>query len=527
MRYVLLVSFFLPFVDAYPDDYVPWALRDHYSFSADHAAFRYDVKSAEWMLDVDGSGALIQDAQCEIEFADGEVLRLSSLRAVKDEREKFSGPMGDGTFFRSVFEADRSLQITFTVARFNKQPFMLFFVALENKGNETIDVRAIRPVVFDPGSISNLGHRVTLSRQSVTRRGIFPVLRSDETASLLQFQIDEPEVTLGLGLLQTGIMNSYIDVKSAGGAWEGAIHCVFEPSVHINPGSKIGSDSIWLSFSVPEPREVLRLHTWAQSTDSPKMNTHAQVSGWITIDPELPVQALYTAVRQWNGANVNHVLVPSGWESHAGSLRGSKPSYPRDMARVAKEIRGLGMRPGITVRPLALENSRTEWGFQAGDGTNWLDVTSGPAIDFGVRQMEKVLDWGFQFLVVETSAIPDEVLRRLNVTRAQANGLALEIAARAARGRPVYPAAELTLGNNVQQWRQAVSATAFFEEFGMIAGPVRLRVDTLPNLPPSLARAIGQFSGPIEFVGRPMRGVRNELNSLKIGSAQHGLSAAR
>lgn len=513
---LLPVLLFLSLIDVYPEDSVPWALRDHYSFTAEHARFMFDVKTAEWRVEVPGRGAVVESAQCEIEFADGEVLRLSSLEAVRDEREKFSGPMGEGTHFRSYFRSTEGLEIGYSVARFKGRPFLLIHVTLKNTGNQPIEIKAVRPVVWDPGTLSPLSDSTKITRLRMGHRGIFPVIHSADTASLIRFELSSPEVTFGIGFLQTGLTESFITLEESDGLWAGAAVCDYKPSLRIEPGKTIGTDPVWLSFSMAEPGKVQQFHAWAESTGVPTLNVRAVPLGWITVDPKQSVTVLYEAALKWKGTNVNYVLVPDGWEQRPGSLRGQNPFYPRRMEEVAAELRSLGMRPGITVDPLAVVGAKKAWVMSTQDGTSWLDVTDPNAFEFGILRMQEVAAWGFTFFVVKPSSIPDEVLREFNITRAQADSYALQMVARAARGRPVLPTAGLTLGDDVLMWQQAASYTAYYEEYGLVAGPIRLRLDGLKKLSPALAAAIGQFAGPVELVGLPHRKVRHDIASLRF-----------
>ena len=517
---LLSLLLILPLARVYAEDSVPWALRDHYSFSAEHAKFMFDLKSAEWRVEVPGRGAVIDGAQCEIEFADGKVLRLSSLSAVRDEREKFSGPMGDGTHFRSFFQTDRGLEIGYSIARFKERPFLLIYITLKNTGEEPIEIKEIRPVVCDPGTLNPLSEKTKITRLRIGHRGIFPMIHSADSASLIRFALSSPDVTFGIGFLQSGLTKSFIDLQESNGVWSGRAVCEYEPSLRIEPGESIGADPIWLSFSMAESGIVQQHHSWAESAGTPAFNVKAVPSGWITVEPQQPVTVLYEAARKWKGANVNHVLVPDGWEQRPGSLRGQSPSYPRNMENVATKLRSMGMRPGITVDPLAVVGAKKAWVKSGEDGTFWLDITNPRARDYGVLRMEKVAAWGFQFFVVKPSSIPDDVLRHFNITRAQADSYALQMAARAAGGRPVLPTASLTLGNDVLKWQRAASYTEYYEEYGLVAGPIRLRVDGLEKLSPALTAAIGQFSGPVELIGLPRKKVRRDIASLRFNAKQ-------
>ena len=152
------------------EDYKPWALRDFYSFKGEYSTFMFDNKTAEWMVEVTGLGILIKDAQCEVEYADGRVLRLSSLKAVRDGRENFDGPMGPGTRFSSFFKTPENLEVNMSVSRLEKHPALLVHVTLANLGDAPVSIKEVRPVVFDRGVVGELGAATVLTQAHMHRR---------------------------------------------------------------------------------------------------------------------------------------------------------------------------------------------------------------------------------------------------------------------------------------------------------------------------------------------------------------------
>ena len=496
----------------------PWSLRDHYAFGGENANFRVDVKTAEWMVEVTGRGTVVDGAQCEIEFGDGEVLRLSSMSSVKDGRDKFSSPLGEGTYFRSTFRTGKSLEIEYTVARFSDRPFLLLFVSVENHGQEPVELASIRPVVFDAGSVSNFGAGTKVSYLGARRRGIFPVVYENGDASLVRFELPDPNVTLGIGLLQSGMMESRIHLQPEGDTWHGGIDCALDPPLRLEPGDKVASDTVWLSFLVDKPSEVHEYHAWAESKGSPNLNLERVPPSWITVEPNQSSTALFDAARQWGGSEIQYILVPAGWEEKPGSLKGAKPNYPRDMSKIAGTLRGIRLRPGLTVDPLAAAGCSEAWCAEGADGATWLDVTNKGAFDYGIEQMQTVAGWGYEFFVVAPSTIPDAMLDKFNLTRAQADTIALEIVARAAQGIPVFPSASASLGNDVAKWQAAATTMGLYREYGMLAGPVRLSLDADSEVSRDLAAAIAAYSGPVEYIGYPKRKIRKSLVLLRAES---------
>lgn len=508
------------------DDYTPWALRDHYSLKTEYTDFKYDVKTAEWLVEVKGRGVIVNDAQCEIVFADGRVLRLSSLEAIKDQRDKFTGPLGDGTNFRSVFRSEEGLQITYTVARFTERPFILLHLTIENKSSSPVEIKAIRPVVFDKGTVTGLEDAIVTQVQT-SRQGFFPTVqgKQDGKASLVRFELKDPKVILGIGLLQSGMMNSAIDLQPDATSWYGNIQCDYQPTLKVYPGKSIASDPVWLSFGINESDTVHQYHAWAESAGAPTLNIAAMPKNWVSIEQKQPVEDLYKMTREWEG-RTQHALVPAAWEACSGCFKGDAKRYPKDMRKVAQIIVQNGLHPGITVDPLSIEKGKEEWILEAKDGTRWLDISHPAALQYGATRMQEIVDWGYHFFAVEASAIPDALLRDANVTRAQANAFALEIMAKAAAGRPVFPSASKSLGGNLEHWKHAADSTGFYQHYGLIAAPVQLNFEEIGAVPPALINAIEQYAGPIEFIGIPKRKVFKQLNALQLSQTSDGLQVS-
>jgi hypothetical protein len=108
------------------------------------------------------------------------------------------------------------------------------------------------------------------------------------------------------------------------------------------------------------------------------------------------------------------------------------------MKQVADTIRGMGMKPGITVDPLKIARGAAEWTALTDDGTRWLNPSTPKGREAGIDQLKGLVAMGYKFFVVERSLIPDGALRHFNMTRAEADLLAFEIMAAAADGWPCF-----------------------------------------------------------------------------------------
>jgi len=493
---------------AVSEDYKPWALRDFYSFKGEHSTFKFDNKTAEWMVDVDGLGILIKDAQCEIEYSDGRVLRLSSLKAQRDTRENFDGPMGPGMRFSSFFVTPENLEVNISVSRLEKHPALLVHVTLSNLGDAPVSIKEVRPVVFDRGAVGELGATTLLTQAHMHRQGAFSVMNDGTSAALVMLEVAKPRMTLGVGLLQSGLMDSSIDLKPDGKSWVGAIHCRYEPALAIQPKTKVGCDPVWMSLFVPEKAQIAQFHAWAEIQGMKAGPGAAAPAGWLTIARDAPVEELYKVAEAWADNGIGHVLVPGSWPAKPGALEGRAPDYPKDMGKVAGQLHSMGMRPGITFDPLATTDAKGDWSVAAADGTRWMDMNKPQAREQVKKSVGKLIGMGYEFFVMPSTAMPDEVLKKFNVTRAQANLIGFQALAESAGNLPVVPAPSLTLGSELAAWRAAVDAMAPFAEYGVASGPLQMQTEGMSSVSTDLAAAIKAFSGPVEITGTPKKDVR-------------------
>ncbi len=492
------------------DEYKPWALRDHYSFDGENSKLMVDVQTGEWMVEVSNLGVLVKDAQCEIEYGDGRVLRLSSLKAFKDDRETFDGPLGEGTRFRSLFKAPDGLEVDFSVSRFKTRPFMMIHVNLTNKSSAPIAIREIRPAVFDRGSVAELGDSVVTQAQT-RRRGNFSMVTNDAGSGLFLLTLRQPKITLGVGLLRSGMVNSIVDLRPDGKSWVGAVRCKYEPALTIQPNSRVGGDPVWMSLLVPDAVQVAEIHAWSEITGMQGLSPDAVPRGWVTVAAGATAADVIRTAEAWSGGYVRYVLVPEGWQAAPGSLSGREPGYPKDMGKLARDVMKIGMIPGISFDPLACDKGEGKLTVKAADGSYWLNLGLEEARGVAAERVDRLVNQGYQFFVVESSKIPDDVLKTFNVTRNQADLFAMQIFSMAAAGYPVVPSPNMTLGGDAGKWGAAARLTAAMQRYGVTAGPVRLQSEEIKDASRALLQAIGDYDGPVEIVGTPRKDVREAV----------------
>ena len=391
---------------------------------------------------------------------------------------------------------------------------MLLNLHVENVGEEPVSLEAIRPVVVPPNGISNLGGSPRITQLRALRRGQFPVVHDGAHASLVRFNLPGPNVTLALGVLQSGTMNSKVNLVQSGDTWQGNVECLFEPPITLSKGERIQADPIWLSSSLPDPERVQQFYSWSLSAYPNEIDRRPLPNGWITVARGDSAENLYDAARKWKGSSLNHILIPGTWEGRPGSFEGAEPLFPRNMRNAARELRGLGMLPGITIDPLSVDGADSAWSAKSVDGTEWLNPSDNRARSFAIERVRRASNWGFDFFVVEPSLIPDEVLSFFDITRAQADSQAFEIVMEAAPESTVLPSSELQLEMNSPLWNDLAAETGWYKEYGVTAGPVRINIDKVDSLTPAIAAALRDYNGPVEFVGSPNANLRKQLNEL-------------
>jgi hypothetical protein len=512
---VLLVTFSATTTTT-AEDYVPWDLRDHYSFSSPGASFSFDVGTAEWKVDIKKRGTIVQDARAEIVLASGEVVHLYQLQKISDTRTTISDSFGKGTRFTAVYETNKGFQVSYMVNRYKERPFLTLVVSLENTGKTPVEVAAIRPVVLPPGSVKNLARGVKVESAHATRRGDYSLVHGEHYASLLRFEVDDPDMILGIGLLQSGEMDSRIEIDQNGASWSGGIECGFSPSIKIAAGDKLSSDPVWLTFTVNDADSVQQYHSWAEGVNAEPINQESLPNGWMTLPENGTAQTLLAEASRWAVPNVYHVLVPGNWNLPADDLEGASPSYPRDMQKLARDIRNMSMKPGITVEPLRAESAPKNMTIVAEDGSRWLDLSNPKALKYGTKRMEKMADWTYEFYVVASSPVPDAVLQRMNMTRSAADMAAFNMIRAGSGGYPVLPSPKVTLAGDLEDWQRVVKTTEWYEAYGVAAGPVRFQIGELTEVSSKLNDAIRGFSGPVEFVGAPKRKISRKISMAMV-----------
>jgi len=492
----------------------PWALRDHLTFPSDRAAFLYDIERGQLRFKSDQAGVVLAQAGFEVVLADGTVLAPIDLEKASFTREPFTAGTDNGTVWTSTFPAKDGLIVRYAIVSSRTEPFLEIRMAVENTGAAPIEVAALRPVVIGPDCMNPLGATARLSQWPFQAHGAHAVLAPNAPSVLSMFCDPIQKFCLALGVAPKGVASSGGTFVPSGSAWQGAITSRFDPPVSLAPGARLAADPIWVSYGLAAPSRVVPHYAWAWHSALGNDPIAAAPKCWVTTESGASAADLYATVKTWASDNIRHALVPGAWEGRPGSLRGAVPRYPKDMKTVADTIRAMAMVPGLTLDPLVVPSGKAGWTALSADGRRWLDVSVPAARKYGAARIRKIGQWGFRFLVLQPSDIPDEVLRHFNMTRAQADGLAFQMARDAVGRIPVVPAAAATLRADPALWREAARCTSVISAHQVPLGPVRLDITGLAAIDDDLAAALQDFAAPVELVGNPSRAVRKRLARL-------------
>ena len=490
-----------------PSWQLPWTLREHYSFTVEKSTLYYAADNAEWQVTVEGAGPVIDKARFQITLADGTVLDSLSLGKATAEYDRFTDALGDGMLFSTTFPEKDGLLVRHRMSVNSERPFVLITLGLGNNSDKPIEITKIAPVVIGPGGIANLTPGADMMSRHVSFRGTCPVFDKNAPPSLAIFNDSARDITLCLGALPQGIAASHVEFQSNGGQ----VVCEYDPPIRLAPGEKIESNPIWVSVGLPHPVDVDVLNAWTASL-MPRLGPNPAAAdatlnqdvprSWITVEEGKPLSELVQSLERWSAIKPQGVLVPISWEGRPGSLEGAVPRYPKNMSKAASDLRGPGIKAGLTIDPLLTNEGSPDWTAQSADGCSWLNLSAPEARAHAVERMKKVAGWGFDFFAIAPSAIPAEVLKHFNMTRVQADQLAFAVMMEAAGNRPVLPTAAYTAKADLDLWLEVAASSICMATYGIVPGPVRLDVNGVNELSDELLTAMTFFGGPVELLDR-------------------------
>jgi len=478
----------------------PWSLRNHYTSSIDDSNLYYADDDADLALEFKDVGMVIVHTGFKITFGDGHSVTAADLGKGFSFREPFETSFGKGIKYALDFPEKNGVKVHHSINIHDGRPFVLVRLEIENTGTTPLEISGITPIVIGPGNLTHLGDALESSQRHIAFHGPFPTY-DPKAPSLLSMVYDRAHKrTLAFGVLPEGAGTPTVNLDVSGAAKSAEVGSVYTPHIQVAPGQKFTGDPVWLCYRVPDPVLIDMYYSWARSTMPRSKEPEKSPDAWVTVEPSAGAEKLYAAAKEASAAGIKHVLVPTGWASKPGSLQGGQ-GYPKDMGKVVKELTSLSKVPGITVDPLCSEEGETEWSTRGETGPIWLNLSNPKGKEHAIARLKPIVSAGFAFFAVATSEIPDAALKQFNMTRSQAELLAYEVMAAAAKGAPVVAPSVAVLGTELGPWLEAAAASSRMREYGVVSGAVRVDGGSFTKIDDSLAAAMTLYGGPIEVSG--------------------------
>ncbi len=399
-----------------------------------------------------------------------------SVQPVQDRRGPallLSVSCGDG----------RRPALEFRATLYERSPFLILEVALQNTLAEPIRIRALQPLELDPewGGRISLGspfsgfysagwqswspaawrpatarplhpHLGPLTTPMHDVSSLFPARPGHFYADLVGVLTSAEGPVLLAGLLTTadqfGRFQARLGREQARLTWT----CIAD-DLSLAPGERLSSERVALLLA--DSREGI-LETYAEALGEEMEAPVGETSplgwcSWTAFYQDLTEEDVRRQV-DWLGRHrdelpVEVIQIDDGWEQAVGDWRANE-RFPHGMARLAEAIGQAGFRPGLWLAPFIvhprsqLAKAHPEWllqderGRPVNAGYGWGDFCSGldltlPEVQDWLRRLISTIteEWGYTYLKMDflyAASLPAH-RHRSDVTRAQALRRGLEI----------------------------------------------------------------------------------------------------
>ena len=488
---------------------MPWNLRDHYTFTPERFELFYGGDNGQWTLNLKGAGTLVDKVNASMTFADGKVVEGADIGVGVTTRQKMTAELGEGVEYIVTIPPKDGISMRHSMTVSTTHPFYVVRTEIKNEGSAPVSIAKIGPIVIPPGSFKPLGPQTTVNYRRVAMQGPCPVFSTDAAPYAVFLNGPAVNETIAFGSLTNGRADTVVELQPFAGAWQGGVTSTFSPPVRLDPGQSLQADPAWVCFVMRTPADLDLYYAQAHANFPKPAKPGAAPRAWVTVKDGESFAALQSARSEWPG--IGAALVPGTWEGRPGSLEGAAPDWPRDLKSVAAQLHQGNGYAGITVDPLLVTGGKDAFTAKSEDGRVWVNPSSPEGMEYGVAQMKKVAEWGFDFYVVAPSRVPAEVLSHFNIPRAKADALAFDMVLKATGGAPVYAASRGALGATRDEWLDAAAATARLAEYGIVSGPVRFDASKAKDIDDETALAIAFCGSPIEVIGKPSAAVREAV----------------
>lgn len=505
---LLTVALFLS-VAAVGNDDNPWALRDHYATKSGNATFYYGRDNGEWGVILDSKQTLVDHVRVSAVLDDGTVVDLSASGAPEVESDTLETPLGDARFMEMVFPPNRGLSLVHRVEVYKERPFLVVVVTAKNASKKPIRIARLDPMTQTNNFLKDVDEPILHERHPVSRLRAFPIYDGDGASNLSHFELAKHEMAFGVGVIDVGRGASSVDTVQSGPAWTAGVSTRFDPPIDLVPGDTARAGVIWVSYATKKAEEIDEFFTWTQSIIAGPKYCAPAPKIWVTAPPGATAAALLKSADAWRDSGATHLVVPRGWDEFVYA-RNVTPAYPKDLEQFVKAANGKSMTAGITLDVLKTTERECNWIAEDDAGRRWINPKHPDGQESIHASVRELMNDGFAFFVLDPTAMPVETLAQFNVTRNEANALALDIVIQAGDGLPVVPAAAEELPPDSAAWTAAIRSTQFNEAYGLVASPIAVRLDN-GTLPDALQTAVSAYGGSIALYGEPGTRARRQL----------------
>lgn len=495
------------------DTNTPWDLRNQYRIPIERGVLIYAEDTAEWRVFMDNGQVLADRIGFSVVLEDGTEMRGIGLGAGVSGREKLSDEFGEGTVYSVAFPPKNGLRVVHYLKTYRNRPFVFIEIAVDNVGQTDVQIAAIRPVISEKSVMQSLSEQATVRHRRVLDTGGQPVVAPGKDATMAVIHDPSKPICFGVGLIPKGLARSTVSFTKAADVWNGEITCNYEPYKVLKPGAKLVSDPLWLSHGVPDPDRVDLNYSWVYSTLVKVAPRPFPERGWYTLGEDKGLDAYLQAAGGWKSVDIDHVLLGKGWEGRPGSMEGASGRFPSSMKSAVGDLAKAGLEVGVTIDPLASKGDGAGTAKSA-DGLSWLNPAAPEAKEALAAKIKTLKDWDAAFVVVDYSAIPDEVLVGFGVTRAEAQNLAYKALREVADPLPVFPSSVSTVTDGLDSWLDASSSVARMAVYGMTPGPLCCTLSDGSKITPELMMAAQFWPGPIEFEGALSNKIEGDVKKM-------------
>jgi len=464
----------------------PWSLRNHFTFTLDPFRLEYAEDNGEWRVCM-GETVLLESAGFSITLADGKTVTAAQCGKPSTSYQNITGTLGDGKEYVLQFAEKNGLRVTHRMMTYKTMPFATLRLSVTNTGSQALEVKTLSPATFAPRSLKFWDANQQSRMLDMGLMMGYAVIGQQEGTVVNLFHDSARKAALCLGVLPEGSSPASVRLTHSS-SWQGAIEHRYAPAYRLEPGKTLDSDTVWISYGTPEPGRVMEYFFWSFGKQHPVAAKPLPRARWWTLPGNTTLDAIKEEAKAWRAVGLDYVLIPKGWESPPGSLKGATPNFPDDMGDALKKLRGANLLPGIEVDPLADEEGWANPGENAGRAR--------------IMERAKTLQrWEPSFIVLEMSTIPDSVLSEFGLTREKANTLGATCFSETISDFPVFPAPMAQPEMKLDPVLNTAALGRHVADQGLSLAPIRLSLQGLPALDDALGAALRLWPGPMELIG--------------------------